>query len=69
MILPRIYTMDRVVTVSSGEQLKKLISEDLRKAVYVSDFDRANTQIGNASLNNTPQSHFVKLQKINKIEK
>ena len=67
--LPRLYTMDKIIIASPQEQLKKLISEDLRKAVYVSFFDRVDGEIKDTEpLDNNIESRFVKLQEINKIE-
>jgi len=65
-VLPRAYTLDKIIIASEEEQLEKLVSDDLRKAVYVSLKEGAEV-IGKIHENHI--SHFNGLQEMNPINR
>jgi len=48
-VLPRVYAMDRVIPVSEKEQMKELVWDDLRRAVYI-NYDDAAELIRNRAI-------------------
>jgi hypothetical protein len=64
-VLPRIFTIDRVLFSSEEEQLNQLVSGDLRHAVYMT----SAPGITSATLNEAddPIAHFTHLQNTNRI--
>jgi hypothetical protein len=64
-VLPRVYTMNKIVLVSENEQFKKLVSGDLSKGVYVSP----GTDVENEKVNTEVVYNFNQLQKKNQIRK
>jgi len=63
--LPRAFTMDRIIAAREDEQLKQLVSGDLREAVYISPQETISGKEGTQS---TP-SRFAFLQKANPVKK
>ena len=63
-VLPRAYTIDRVVVAQDQEQLKKLVSGDLRKAAYIDS--QEGIGVGK-EVEEDYISHFKTLQQMNPI--
>jgi len=65
-VLPRVYSIDKVVIAQDHEQLRRLVSDDLRKAVYI-DFQESIESGGEISEDYI--SHFKILQEKNLISR
>jgi hypothetical protein len=62
--IPIAYTLNNIIVASDEQQIKTLISEDLRKAVYV---DLNAGLLPQGKVEEDYLSHFLNLQKINHI--
>lgn len=65
-VLPRVYTIDRVIAASEEKQLKELVLGDLRKAVYLSPKENIRGQKQEENQENYIL-HFKQLQDFNLI--
>ncbi len=67
--LPRVFTLDRLMTASEEEQLAQLVSGDLRRAVYLNPSEGIEFPKTGILENKDTLLHFEALQKVNFIKR
>ena len=65
-VLPRVYTLDRIIMASEEEQLKRLTTDDLRKAAYM-DFEEGIEN--KKETKGDYVSHFKDIQQMNPVSR